>query len=51
MPHDIKKGLDAGFFCYLTKPIKVKEFMDALDMALEQAETDSEKKAGDVTCQ
>ena len=39
MPHDIKKGLDAGFFRYLTKPIKVNEFMEALDMALELAET------------
>jgi len=38
MPHDIKKGLEAGFFRYLTKPIKVNEFMDALDMALELAE-------------
>jgi CheY-like chemotaxis protein len=38
MPHDIKKGLDAGFFRYLTKPIKVNEFMDALDMALTHAE-------------
>jgi PAS domain S-box-containing protein len=35
MPHDIKKGLEAGFFRYLTKPIKVKEFMDALNRALE----------------
>ncbi|HHT9145425.1 MAG TPA: hybrid sensor histidine kinase/response regulator, partial [Candidatus Wunengus sp. YC61] len=37
MPHDIKKGLEAGFFSYLTKPIKVNEFMDALDVALEFA--------------
>ena len=37
MPHDIKKALDAGFFHYLTKPIKINEFMDALDMALEFA--------------
>ncbi len=35
MPRDIKKGLQAGFFRYLTKPIKVNEFMDALDEALE----------------
>jgi len=41
MPHDIKKGLDAGFFRYLTKPIKVTEFMEALDMALEFAEKGS----------
>ena len=31
MPHDIKNGLEAGFFRYLTKPIKVNEFMDALE--------------------
>ena len=35
MPNDIKKGLDAGFFRYLTKPIVVSEFMDALITALE----------------
>jgi PAS domain S-box-containing protein len=40
MPHDIKRGLEAGFFRYLTKPIKVNEFMEALDMALELAETE-----------
>jgi len=34
MPRDIAKGLEAGFFRYLTKPIKVKEFMDTLDLAL-----------------
>ncbi len=38
MPHDIKVGLEAGFFRYLTKPIRVNEFMNALDMALEAAE-------------
>ncbi|MFZ6655962.1 PAS domain S-box protein [Undibacterium sp. TJN19] len=37
MPRDIEKGLDAGFFRYLTKPIKVNEFMDALDVALHHA--------------
>jgi len=40
MPHDIRRGLDAGFLRYLTKPIKVSEFMDALDQALELAEKD-----------
>ena len=35
MPHDIEKGLQAGFFRYLTKPIKVDEFMVALNAALE----------------
>lgn len=34
MPRDIQKGLDAGFFRYLTKPIKVTEFMDVLNVAL-----------------
>jgi PAS domain S-box-containing protein len=34
VPRDIEKGLEAGFFRYLTKPIKVREFMDALDVAL-----------------
>jgi CheY-like chemotaxis protein len=38
MPRDIEKGLEAGFFRYLTKPIKVKEFMDTLNAALEFAE-------------
>ena len=38
MPHDIKNGLEAGFFRYLTKPIKVNEFMDALDVALKYAD-------------
>ncbi|HUX91027.1 MAG TPA: PAS domain S-box protein [Gallionellaceae bacterium] len=34
MPRNIEKGLEAGFFRYLTKPIKVNEFMTALDDAL-----------------
>ena len=38
MPRDIEKGLAAGFFRYLTKPIKVNEFMDTLNVALEFAE-------------
>ena len=43
MPLDIRKGLEAGFFRYLTKPIKVDEFMSVLDVALEYA------KAGGAT--
>ena len=39
MPRDIQKGLEAGFFRYLTKPIKVNEFMQTLDVALESAAT------------
>jgi len=38
MPRDIEKGLEAGFFRYLTKPIKVNEFMNALDDALKLSE-------------
>lgn len=38
IPSDIEKGLEAGFFRYLTKPIKVNEFMDTLAVALEHAE-------------
>jgi PAS domain S-box-containing protein len=37
VPRDIEKGLEAGFFNYLTKPIKVNQFMDALDVALKSA--------------
>ena len=41
MPRDIEKGLEAGFFRYLTKPIKVNEFMETLDIALKFAKTES----------
>ena len=37
MPRDVEKGVEAGFFRYLTKPIKVIEFMEALDLALDYA--------------
>jgi len=38
IPRDIERGLEAGFFRYLTKPIKVSEFMETLDVALDYAE-------------
>ena len=38
MPRDIAKGMEAGFFRYLTKPIKIDEFMEALEVALEYAQ-------------
>jgi len=38
MPRDIAKGLAAGFFRYLTKPIKVAEFMETVDAALKESE-------------
>ncbi|MET3107516.1 PAS domain S-box-containing protein [Oxalobacteraceae bacterium GrIS 2.11] len=34
MPRDVEKGMEAGFFRYLIKPIKVDEFMQALDISL-----------------
>jgi PAS domain S-box-containing protein len=37
MPRDIKKSLEEGFFRYITKPIKINEFMEAMDEALEFA--------------
>jgi len=40
MPHDIERGMEAGFFRYLTKPIKINEFMETLDVALKFAQTD-----------
>ena len=45
IPRDIEKGLEAGFFRYLTKPIRVREFMDALDLALIHAENNGESNA------
>jgi CheY-like chemotaxis protein len=43
MPLNIESGLAEGFFRYLTKPIKLDEFMDALGVALEFAEKQSAK--------
>jgi signal transduction histidine kinase/ActR/RegA family two-component response regulator len=46
VPRDIEKGIEAGFFRYLTKPIRVREFMDALDVALHHtADRDSGRPA------
>lgn len=38
IPRDIEKGIEAGFFRYLTKPMKVNEFIETLGVALEFAE-------------
>ncbi|NHZ79789.1 PAS domain S-box protein [Massilia sp. CCM 8695] len=38
MPRDIARGMEAGFFRYLTKPIQIAEFMAALDLALQHAQ-------------
>jgi CheY-like chemotaxis protein len=45
VPRDIDKAIEAGFFSYLTKPIKVNEFMDTLDVALKFAKTESTRAA------
>ncbi len=39
MPRDIGTALQAGFFNYLTKPIRVGELMDALDAAVKFSQT------------
>ncbi|MDP1635682.1 MAG: response regulator, partial [Gallionellaceae bacterium] len=43
MQLDIEMGQKAGFFRYITKPIKVNEFMEALNVALEFADEKSDK--------
>jgi len=40
MTADVQHGLDAGFFSYLTKPIRVEKFMNNLDLALRQTATE-----------
>jgi CheY-like chemotaxis protein len=45
IPRDIEKGLEAGFFRYLTKPIKVKEFLETLNVALEFASSKVDRRA------
>ena len=41
MPHDIEEAMKAGFFHYLTKPIKFNEFMDTLDTAVNFAKANA----------
>ena len=38
MPRDIEKGIQAGFFRYMTKPIKIGEFMETLDAVMDLAD-------------
>jgi signal transduction histidine kinase/CheY-like chemotaxis protein len=44
MPRDIRKGMEAGFLGYLTKPIRINEFNDALTLALEQPTSTNKAK-------
>jgi CheY-like chemotaxis protein len=46
VPRDIERALEAGFFNYLTKPIKVNQFMDALDEALKSSRVTSDCVTG-----
>jgi CheY-like chemotaxis protein len=41
---DIQKGIEAGFFRYLTKPLNLHEFMEAMDVALKFAERTAEQR-------
>jgi CheY-like chemotaxis protein len=38
MESEIQFGAEVGFFNYLTKPFKIKEFMEALDKAFDSVE-------------
>ncbi|NHZ90824.1 response regulator [Massilia sp. CCM 8733] len=39
MPHDVERGLASGFARYLTKPINIDEFNEAIDTTLAFADT------------
>jgi PAS domain S-box-containing protein len=43
MPADIERALKAGFFRYLTKPIKINELIEALNAALDLAGTNPDE--------
>lgn len=34
MPHDVKRGMSAGFTKYLTKPLNVREFFEVVDAVI-----------------
>jgi signal transduction histidine kinase/CheY-like chemotaxis protein len=48
VPRDIEKALEAGFFNYITKPIMVAQFMDALDVALIFSHKNMERAAEEI---
>jgi PAS domain S-box-containing protein len=50
MSHDIGNGLAAGFFRYITKPIKIDPFMEALDLAMESARLPSDSFGNEAGC-
>ena len=49
VPRDIERGLEAGFLHYLTKPIKIDAFMDALDAGFEVAAKSKPHQSGGAT--
>jgi signal transduction histidine kinase/CheY-like chemotaxis protein len=46
VPGDIAKALAAGFFSYITKPIKVEHFMETLNVAMKHSQSTSAHAAG-----
>ncbi|MBF0247289.1 MAG: response regulator [Alphaproteobacteria bacterium] len=38
MPADVRRGMDAGFCAYLTKPIDIRQMIDAINRALANAD-------------
>ncbi len=46
IPRDIEKGLESGFFRYLTKPIKVDELMETLAVAFALGGSSSSSTTG-----
>ncbi len=46
MPADIKRGMSAGFYRYVTKPLDVNTFLGTIDAAL--ADTRTHRTAGTV---
>jgi signal transduction histidine kinase/CheY-like chemotaxis protein len=49
VPRDITRAVEAGFLGYLTKPIKVNQFMEALDAALIASQTGPDRAAAEET--
>ena len=41
MPNDVRRGLEAGFFRYITKPLDVNAFLGAIELALQSRHGDS----------
>jgi CheY-like chemotaxis protein len=45
-PRHIEKGLEAGFFRYMTKPYRIDDFMQQLDETLAHAEQTNRPQSG-----